>query len=225
MHLLLVEDDTETARYVATALERAGHTVAWSADGREALDLARNASFDVLIVDRMLPAIDGVSLVRQLRGEGGGAPVLFLSALAGIDDRVTGLEAGGDDYLIKPFAIAELLARVSALGRRSSTAESPTRLRVADLELDLIRRTATRSGDPIDLLPREFELLEFLMCNAGKVVTKTMLLERVWKFTFDPKTTVVETHVSRLRNKIDKGFAPELIHTVRGVGYCLRGLA
>lgn len=222
MNILLVEDDVDTAQYVALALERAGHRVARSGDGREALMLATTRGFDVMIVDRMLPHLDGLTVVKMLRAGGINAPVLFLSTLAGIDDRVCGLDAGGDDYLVKPFALSELLARVNALGRRPVGAEGQTVIRVADLELDLIKRSATRARRAIELQTREFELLELLMRNAGKVVTKTMLLERVWNFHFDPKTTVVETHISRLRNKVDKGYACELIQTVRGVGYSLR---
>jgi len=225
VNILLIEDDVDTADYIAAALQRSEHTVERSGDGREALLLATAQSFDVIIVDRMLPNLDGLTIVRMLRADGIRSPVLFLSTLAGIDDRVCGLNAGGDDYLVKPFSLAELLARVNALGRRLATVEQPTVLRVADLELDLIKRTATRSGRSIELMTREFELLEFLMRNAGKVVTKSMLLERVWNFHFDPKTTVVETHISRLRNKVDKGFPCELIRTVRGVGYCLSACA
>ena len=225
MNILLVEDDIDTAQYVAVALERAGHCVTRASNGREALMLATTHSFDVMIVDRMLPHLDGLTAVKMLRTDGINAPVLFLSTLAGIDDRVSGLDAGGDDYLVKPFALSELLARVNALGRRPVNVEVQTVLRVADLELDLMRRSATRAGRAIELQTREFELLEFLMRNAGKVVTKTMLLERVWNFHFDPKTTVVETHISRLRHKVDKGFPCELIQTVRGVGYRLSASA
>lgn len=222
MNILLIEDDGETANHIAVALERAGHGVVRSGDGPDALALAKTRSFDLFIVDRMLPGLDGLTLVKMLRADGINTPVLFLSTLAGIDDRVCGLDAGGDDYLVKPFAMSELLARVNALSRRPVNSQAPTVLRIADLELDLIARAATRSGRPIDLHTREFEILEFLMRNAGTVVTKSMLLERVWNFHFDPKTTVVETHISRLRGKIDKGYACELIQTVRGVGYCLR---
>ena len=225
MNILLVEDDVDTADYIAAALQRSGHTVERSGDGREALLLATTRSFDAMIVDRMLPNLDGLTIVKMLRADGINSPVLFLSTLAGIDDRVCGLNAGGDDYLVKPFSLAELLARVNALGRRPVNSEPQTVLRVADLELDLIKRSAARSGHVIELQTREFELLAFLMLNAGKVVTKSMLLERVWNFHFDPKTTVVETHISRLRTKVDKGFPCELIQTVRGVGYCLRASA
>ena len=177
--------------------------------------------FDLMIVDRMLPGLDGLTLVKMIRAGEIGTPVLFLSALAGIDDKVVGLDAGGDDYLVKPFALAELLARVNALSRRPVAAKSPTILRAGDLKMDLVKRTVTRAGQKIDLQAREFELLEFLMRNAGKVITRSMLLEQVWDFHFDPKTTVVETHISRLRNKVDKSFPSELIVTIRGVGYCL----
>lgn len=225
MNILLVEDDDHTAQFVAVALGRAGHHVARSGDGREALMLAMTHNFDVMIVDRMLPNLDGLTVVKMLRAGGIKSPVLFLSTLAGIDDRVCGLNAGGDDYLVKPFALTELLARLSALGRRPIRAEPQTVLRVGDLELDLITRSAVRSGRSIELQTREFELLKFLMRNAGTVVTKSMLLERIWNFRFDPKTSVVETHISRLRNKVDKDFPCELIQTVRGVGYCLRASA
>lgn len=221
MKVLLVEDDDHTSLFVAAALEHAGHAVTRASDGSAALQMTETQSFDVMIIDRMLPVLDGLTMVKQLRGNGVNVPVLFLTALAGIDDRVTGLDAGGDDYLVKPFAIAELLARVHALGRRIAGPE-PTVLKLADLELDLISRTASRAGQPIELLTREFEILELLMRNAGKVVTKSMLLERVWNFHFDPKTTVVETHISRLRGKIDRGYSCELLSTVRGLGYCLR---
>lgn len=222
MHILVVEDDRDTAEYIAIALEQAGHEVVRTGDGAEALSVALSCSFDVMIVDRMLPGLDGLTLVKTLRADGVTGPVLFLSTLAGIDDRVTGLDAGGDDYLVKPFAMSELLARVNALGRRPASSQSRMMLRVGELELDLIRRTATREGRTIELLTREFEILEFLMRNAGRAVTKAMLLERIWHFNFDPKTTVVETHISRLRNKVDKGFRNELIYTIRGGGYCLR---
>jgi two-component system OmpR family response regulator len=222
MKILLVEDDAETAAYIAGGLEEHGHVVDRAARGPDGLFLATEGSYDVLIVDRLLPALDGLSLVKAARAAGTKTPVLFLSTLAGIDDRVTGLDAGGDDYLIKPFSFSELLARVNALARRPTLAAAPTVLRVADLELDLLRRTARRRGQRIELQAREFQLLECLMRHAGQMVTRAMLLELVWEFHFDPKTSVVETHISRLRSKIDKGFGPELIQTVRGVGYCLR---
>jgi two-component system, OmpR family, response regulator len=220
--ILLIEDDSETADYLLAGLQRHGHVVDRAADGREGLFLATTGAYDVLIVDRMLPGLDGLALVRVVRAAEIRTPVLFLTTLSGIDDRVTGLDAGGDDYLVKPFAFSELLARVHALGRRPPLSDSATLLRVADLELDLQRRTAARAGKRIDLQPKEFRLLEYLMRHAGQVVTRTMLLEQVWDFHFEPKTSVVETHISRLRSKIDKGFATELIHTTRGAGYCLR---
>ncbi len=222
MKILLIEDDPETADYLQGGLREHGHVVDRAADGRDGLFLATTEAYDLLMVDRMLPGLDGLALVKVVRAAEIRTPVLFLTTLAGIDDRVTGLDAGGDDYLVKPFSFSELLARVHALGRRPPLSDSPRLLRVADLELDLQRRTAVRGGRRIDLQPKEFRLLEYLMRHAGQVVTRTMLLEQVWDFHFDPKTSVVETHISRLRSKIDKGFAPELIHTTRGAGYCLR---
>ena len=225
MRILLIEDDAETAGYVASGLREEGHLIAQAADGKEALVLAMSESFDLLVVDRMIPGLDGLKLVRTLRSAGYDAPVLFLTALGGVDDRVTGLNAGGDDYLVKPFAFSELAARVAALGRRPRTAPPETVLRVHDLELDLLARAVKRRGELIELQPRESRLLEYLMRHVGQVVTRTMLLEHVWDLHFDPRTNVVETHISRLRSKIDKGFGPELIHTVRGAGYCIRGPA
>lgn len=225
MKILVVEDDPETAEYVAGGLSEEGHLTARANSGDEGLFRATAEKFDLLIVDRMLPALDGLKLVKALRATGNFTPVLFLTALGGVDDRVTGLNAGGDDYLVKPFAFAELVARVSALGRRPSSDPLEARLRVADLDLDLFSRTVRRGGREIDLPPREFRLLEYLMRHAGQVVTRTMLLENVWDFHFDPRTNVVETHISRLRGKIDKEFDLELIHTVRGAGYCLRDAA
>ena len=221
MKILLIEDDGETIDCITNGLRDHGHTVARATDGHEGLRLAAADAYDLLIVDRMLPVLDGLSIVKQVRGAGCQTPVLFLSTLSGIDDRVMGLNAGGDDYLGKPFAFSELLARVNALGRRPALAPVETVLRVADLEMDLLSRAVHRGGAVIDLLPREWQLLEYLMRNAGKVVTRTMLLEQVWDFHFDPRTNVVETHISRLRQKVDKGFALDLIHTVRGAGYCL----
>jgi two-component system OmpR family response regulator len=219
LKILLIEDDSETAAYVAAGLREHGHVVDLAANGRDGLFLASEASFDLLIVDRMLPGLDGLAIIKTLRAAGVQTPALFLTTLAGVDDRVEGLNAGGDDYLTKPFAFSELLARVHALARRPRTAAEPTTLRVADLELDLLRRRASRGGQMIELLPIELRLLEYMMRNAGRTVTRTMLLEHVWEFHFDPKTNVVETNVSRLRAKIDKPFARELIHTVRGSGY------
>lgn len=223
MKVLVVEDDGETATYVVRGLSEYGHVVDCADTGGEGLLLAGSGRYEVAVVDRMLPGVDGLSLVKTLRGNGVGTPVLFLTNLCGIDDRVEGLDGGGDDYLTKPFAFAELLARVNALGRRSPTSFGETVLRVADLELDIVKRHVVRGGRAIDLQQREFKLLECLMRNAGRVVTRTMLLERVWDFHFDPKTNIVETHMSRLRGKIDRGFPRELIHTVRGAGYSLRG--
>jgi two-component system OmpR family response regulator len=222
MKLLVVEDDAETAAYIVTGLSEHGHVVDHARNGREGLFLAGSGGYEVAIVDRMLPGLDGLSLVKTLRGGGVGTAVLFLTNLGGIDDRVEGLDAGGDDYLVKPFAFAELLARVNALGRRPAMNTVETVLQVADLEMNLLTRSVTRGGKAIDLQPREFKLLECLMHNAGRVVTRTMLLEKVWDFHFDPKTNIVETHMSRLRAKVDRGFASELIHTVRGAGYSLR---
>jgi two-component system OmpR family response regulator len=220
--ILLIEDDGENAEYVANGLREEGHLVAQAASGPEGLICAMGDSFDLLIVDRMIPGLDGLNLVRSLRAAGHHTPVLFLTALGGIEDRVSGLNAGGDDYLIKPFAFSELVARVAALGRRPRTTAAETRLQVLDLELDLLSRTVRRRGKLIELQPREFRLLEYLMRHAGQVVTRTMLLEHVWDIHFDPRTNVVETHISRLRTKVDKGFEAGLIHTVRGAGYCVR---
>lgn len=219
--ILLVEDDADTAAYVAGGLREHGHAVDHVTEGHEGVRLASDERYELLIVDRMLPGVDGLTIVRTVRAAGVRTPVLFLSALGGLDDRVTGLEVGGDDYLAKPFALTELLARVNALGRRPPRAGSETILRAGDLEMDLLKRTVARSGRSIDLLPREFRLLEYLLRNAGRVVTRTMLLEHVWDFHFDPRTTVVETHMSRLRAKIDRDFDVELIHTVRGYGYSI----
>ena len=221
MKLLLIEDDTDLAAYLVRGLKEAGHTVDHAADGKSGLFLAAGGNYDVLVVDRRLPGLDGLSVVKTLRGADVKSPVLFLTAQGGVDDRVEGLMAGGDDYLAKPFAFAELLARIAALARRPPLSEQTTRLTVADLEMDLVKRTVTRAGQRIDLQPQEFKLLEYLLRHAGQVVTRTMLLENVWDFHFDPKTSVVETHVSRLRAKVDKNFDGELIHTVRGAGYSL----
>jgi len=222
MKILLIEDDAEMARYVAKGLREQGHVVDHAANGRDGVFLAGSEPYDVMIVDRRLPGVDGLSLVRAVRAAGVKTPVLFLTTMTGIDDRVAGLEGGGDDYLVKPFAFSELIARVNALGRRPPLAERETLLMVADLQLDLVKRSVSRAGRRIDLQPREFRLLEFLMRHAGQIVTRTMLLENVWEFHFDPQTNIVETHISRLRAKIDRGFANELIHTMRGAGYSLR---
>lgn len=221
MRILLIEDDLSVSSYVSRGLTEAGHVCDVLGDGTDGLFQATRESYDVLVVDRMLPGLDGLSIVRALRAAGVKVPVLFLTALGGIDDRVEGLEAGGDDYLTKPFAFAELLARVNALSRRPPVQDVKTVLRVADLELDILRRQARRGGQNIDLLPKEFTLLEVLMRNEGRIVTRTMLLERVWDFHFDPKTSVVETHISRLRAKIDKPFEVSLLHTIKNAGYSL----
>ena len=222
MRLLIVEDDRDAAAYLVKGLKESGHVVDHARDGVEGLALARAQSYDVAIVDRMLPRLDGLGLVQKMREEGNQVPVLFLSALGDIDDRVKGLKAGGDDYLPKPYAIVELLARLDALVRRRQPEQVQTKLVVGDLELDLLSRSASRGDQAIDLQPREFLLLEYLMRHAGQVVTRTMLLEKVWDFHFDPKTNIVETHISRLRSKIDKGFDKPLLHTVRGAGYVIR---
>ena len=224
MRILLVEDDPETTRFVRKGLEEAGHVVDHAGDGRQGLLLALDAEHDVLVVDRMLPGLDGLSIVRSLRAADRRTPVLVLSALGEVDDRVEGLRAGGDDYLVKPFAFAELSARLEALARRrsGSGAAPVTRLVAADLEMDLLARTVKRAGRDIELKPREFRLLEHLMRHAGQVVTRTMLLEAVWDYHFDPQTNVIDVHVSRLRRKIDRDFEHPLIHTVRGAGYVIR---
>lgn len=221
MRILLIEDDRKTADYVSRGFAEAGHVCDVLSDGRDGLFQAQREAYDVIVVDRMLPGLDGLSVVRAARAARVGTPALFLTSIGGVDDRVEGLEAGGDDYLVKPFAFSELLARTNALARRPPVQEQKTILRVADLELDLVRRLATRAGRPIDLQPREFTLLEVLMRGEGRVLTRTMLLERVWDFHFDPKTSVVETHISRLRAKIDKPFEVQLLHTVRNTGYSL----
>lgn len=221
MRILVVEDDPETAAYLSNGLVQEGHTVEHVADGRDGLSQAMGEDYDVVIVDRMLPGLDGLSLVRALRAAGGKSPVLFLTSLGGVDDRVDGLNVGGDDYLVKPFAFSEFMARVNALTRRPHLKDQETILRVGDLEMDLVARKVTRGSDTIDLQPREFRLLEVLMRNKGRVLTRTMLLERVWSFHFEPRTSVVETHISRLRTKIDRPYTKELIHTVRGSGYII----
>ncbi|HEV2549770.1 MAG TPA: response regulator transcription factor [Stellaceae bacterium] len=222
MKLLVIEDDCEAAAYIVKALSESGHVVDCAADGREGLFMATSGVYDALIVDRMLPQMDGLALVATLRSAEIRTPVLILSALGAVDDRVKGLRAGGDDYLTKPFAFAELLARLEALLRRGSASAVTTTLRVGDLEMDLLARTVTRGGRELDLLPTEFRLLEFLMRHADQVVTRTMLLENVWDYHFDPQTNVIDVHISRLRHKIDKEFAKPLLHTARGAGYVLR---
>jgi two-component system, OmpR family, response regulator len=222
MKILIVEDDRETAAYLAKGLNESGYTVDCASDGREGLFLASSGDYGAIILDRMLPAMDGLALLGALRAAKISTPALILSALGSVDDRVKGLRAGGDDYLVKPFAFSELLARLEALLRRGAGTATETKLRVADLELDLLTRTVKRRGKLIEVLPREFRLLEYLMRNAGHVVTRTMLLEHVWDYHFDPQTNVIDVHVSRLRQKIDKNFDYPLLQTVRGAGYCLR---
>ncbi len=224
MRILLVEDDQTVRGFVAKGLKEAGHVVDQADNGKDGLFMAVSESFDTIILDRMLPGgIDGIHLLETIRGQHNHTPVLLLSALAQVDERVAGLKAGGDDYLTKPFAFSELLARVEALGRRAKGEAGPTtRLVVADLEMDLLSRLVRRGGQKIDLQPREFRLLEYLMRHAGQVVTRTMLLEGVWDYHFDPQTNVIDVHVSRLRQKIDRPFPTALIHTVRNAGYMLR---
>jgi two-component system OmpR family response regulator len=222
MRVLIVEDDREIAHFVQRGLKESGHGAEVAYDGDDGLDLALSGSFDAIIIDRMLPERDGLSVIQALRGAGVRIPVLILSALGEVDDRVKGLKAGGDDYLTKPFALTELLARIEALGRRVSSEEPATRYAVGDLVLDRLTHKVMRGGEPIVLQPREFRLLEYLMRNAGQVVTRTMLLENVWDYHFDPQTNVIDVHISRLRGKIDKGFGKPLLHTVRGAGYMIR---
>ena len=220
MRLLVVEDDIETASYVLRGLREHGHVADHGKDGHNGLMLAGEGRYDVLIIDRMLPKLDGLTLLKTLRAGGVKTPALFLTAMGSVEDRVSGLEAG-DDYLVKPFAFAELYARILSLSRRPPLEAPETALRAADLEMDLLRRRVTRAGQSIVLLPTEFRLLEYLLRHAGRVVTRTMLLESVWEFHFEPKTNVVETHISRLRAKVDRGFGQELIKTVRGSGYII----
>jgi len=223
MRILLIEDDSDTATYLVKGLHENGHVVNHAQDGRDGLFMALDQPYEVLIVDRMLPKLDGLAVIRAVRSSGKSTPVLILSALGEVDARVEGLRAGGDDYLIKPFAFSELLARLEALVRRTTTAnEQKTTLKVGHLEMDLLARTVKRTGQTIDLQPREFRLLEFLMRYSGQVVTRTMLLEGVWDYNFDPQTNVIDVHISRLRSKIDKNFDSPLLHTIRGTGYILR---
>jgi len=221
MRLLLIEDDTKLADYVSRGFQEAGHLCDVLDNGQDGLFQATRETYDVLIVDRMLPGLDGLSMVRAIRAAGNKTPLIFLTSIGGVDDRVEGLEAGGDDYLVKPFAFSELAARVGALARRPAVQAELTVLKVFDLELDLIRHRVTRAGQPIDLQPREFALLEVLMRAEGRVLTRTMLLERVWNYHFDPQTSVVETHISRLRAKVDKPFEVALLQTVRSTGYSI----
>jgi two-component system OmpR family response regulator len=221
MHILLIEDDVAAAEYLIKGLGETGHVVDHAADGKTGLNLALNGHYDVLIVDRMLPGRDGLSIIRMLRADRDPTPALVLSALGEVDDRVEGLRAGGDDYLVKPFAFSELLARLDALARRTRPATQQQRLQVSDLVIDSQHQSVRRAGRLIRLQPREFRLLEYLMRNAGRVVTRTMLLEHVWDFNFDPQTNVIDVQICRLRGKIDKGFGRPLLHTVHGAGYLL----
>ena len=222
MKILIAEDDKTTSDFLRKGLIENSHTVDCVFDGREALTYCMYNQYDLVVLDRMMPGMDGLSVVKALRAAGNALPVIFLTAMADVDDRVEGLLAGGDDYLVKPFQFSELMARITALSRRPQSADKPTKLQVHDLELDLLTRTATRAGKRIELQAKEFALLEILMRNRERVVTKTMLLEQVWDFNFDPRSTVVETHVSRLRAKIDKPFGVQLLHTNRNSGYTLR---
>jgi two-component system OmpR family response regulator len=219
--VLVVEDDVDTADYVAKGLREAGFTVEHVADGRDGLYMASSSAFDAIVMDRMLPGMDGLSVVRALRAAGVETPILILSALGQLDERVMGLKAGGDDYLTKPFGFSELLARIENLLRRRGGKAPETTLRCADLEMDLLSRKVARGGRALDLLPREFKLLEYFLRNRDRVVTRTMLLEQVWDYRFDPHTSIIDTHISRLRKKLDEGFPKPLLHTLRGVGYRL----
>ena len=221
MKILYVEDDLEAAAFLSRALKEAGHVVLHASDGEAGLHLAETEDFDVFILDRMLPKKDGLSLLKTVRSDGNQTPALILSALGEVDDRVEGLRSGGDDYLVKPYAFSELLARVEVLSKRVGSTEADTMLKVGDLELDRLSHTVTRAGEKILLQPREFRLLAYLMQNAGRVVTRTMLLEKVWDYHFDPQTNVIDVHISRLRGKIDKDFDMPMLHTIRGTGYKL----
>jgi two-component system OmpR family response regulator len=221
VHVLLIEDDSEAARFLVTGLRDSGYTVEHAADGRAGLTQAGSGRFDIVITDRMLPYVDGLAIIEAMRAQGIAIPVLVLSALGGVDDRIRGLKAGGDDYLTKPFAFAELLARIEALLRRHPAAPNTTRLKVEDLEFDLLARRVTRGGKQVELTARELKLLEYLMRRAGQLVTRTMLLEGVWDLHFDPQSNLIDVHISRLRQAIDRGADQPLIHTVRGSGYVL----
>ncbi len=223
MHILLIEDDTEAAKFLIKGLRESGYTVEHAGDGRDGLFRATEGQFDLVVTDRMLPHMDGLTIIQLMRQKGLATPVLVLSALGSVDDRIRGLKAGGDDYLTKPFAFAELLARIEALLRRSSGLSETTKLKIADLEFDLLARRVVRAGREIELTARELKLLEFLMRRAGQVVTRTMLLEGVWDLHFDPQSNLIDVHISRLRHAIDKGAERPLIHTIRGSGYVLRG--
>ncbi|AZU04577.1 two component transcriptional regulator [Glycocaulis alkaliphilus] len=222
MRVLIMEDDKQVAAFMCRGLREAGHVCDAAHDGEEGLDMARDGQYDVLVVDRMMPRRDGLSVIETLRAEGMATPILILSALGEVDDRVDGLKSGADDYLVKPYAFAELLARVEVLARRRDPGSVQTQLAVGDLEMDLLARTVKRGGEDVLLQPREFRLLEFLMRHAGQVVTRTMLLEKVWDYHFDPQTNVIDVHISRLRSKIDKPFGSTMLHTVRGAGYRLQ---
>jgi len=223
MHVLLIEDDPHVASHVSKGLREAGHIVDAVADGRQGLLRAASESFDVIVLDRMLPHVDGMKILQTIRATGDTTPVVILSALGDVDERIRGLRAGGDDYLPKPFALSELVARVEVLGRRGPAIAESTELRCGDLLIDLLGRAVTRAGRRIDLTQREFRILEYLVRSAGRVVTRSMLLEHVWDYDFDPQTNIIDQHVSRLRQKLDKGFAAPLIETVRGTGYVVRG--
>ena len=223
MHILLIEDDTEAAKFLIKGLRESGYTVEHAGDGRDGLFRATEGQFDLVVTDRMLPHMDGLTIIQLMRQKGLATPVLVLSALGSVDDRIRGLKARGDDYLTKPFAFAELLARIEALLRRSSGVSETTKLKIADLEFDLLARRVVRAGREIELTARELKLLEFLMRRAGQVVTRTMLLEGVWDLHFDPQSNLIDVHISRLRHAIDKGAERPLIHTIRGSGYVLRG--
>lgn len=225
MRLLLVEDDLKIASFILKGLKEAGFAADHASDGEEGLDMALTEPYDAAIVDIMLPKMDGIALIKELRCKKINTPVIILSARRSLDDRIKGLQTGSDDYLIKPFAFSELLARVQALIRRATGVSEPTSLTVGDLSLNLISREVARSGKRIDLQPREFSLLEYLMRNVEMVVSKTMIMEHVWDYHFDPQTNVVETRICRLRDKVDKGFDKKLIHTIRGVGYVLKGVS
>lgn len=222
MRILVIEDDAQTANYLQKGLAESGHSVDHAADGKDGLFLAMDESYDALIVDRMLPRLDGLTIIQTLRAAEDQTPVLILSALGEVDDRVKGLKAGGDDYLVKPFAFSELLARLEALTRRADSTRTETTFQVGDLHMDLLSRIVKRAGQNINLQPLEFRLLEYLVRHAGQVVTRTMLLENVWDYLFDPQTNVIDVHISRLRARIDKPFSYPLLHTVRGAGYILR---
>jgi two-component system OmpR family response regulator len=222
MKVLIVEDDVEASEYLAKALRESGHVVDQAFDGQQGLTRARSERYDAMVLDRMMPKMDGLVLLETLRQSGDLTPTILVSALGEVDERVRGLRAGGDDYLVKPYAIAELLARLEVVAARGKSGGPQTKFQVSDLEMDLLSREVRRAGQLIDLQPREFALLEFLMRHAGQVVTRTMILEAVWDYHFDPKTNVIDVHISRLRRKVDKDFDPPLIHTIRGAGYLLK---